>query len=56
MRALLLAALVLAGCESDVRFRQSNANLVYLDDVDAGVRCYDWTYGRGSISCVRVRP
>ena len=57
MRLATLLALLLTGCNPlPARARPARGGtLVYIDDADAGERCYAWS-GFGAISCVRVAP
>lgn len=54
MKRLWPLLLVLAGCFTEPQARsESGLRLFWIDDVDAGVRCYSMG---GGTSCVRVRP
>lgn len=50
-RAVVALLLCVAGCSVEPP-RATEWDLRYVDDVDAGVRCYAWAFAGATISCV----
>lgn len=50
-----VAAAALSAREDRPPIAPTTRRLVFVDDADAGVRCYDWANGESVISCVVLR-